>query len=115
MSDRYVFSIAGCNLSSDACAKERLPTVVDITFVPVVSWDLWHAAFARDSLVGLWWYAPATEAIPALEAAIERMRDPALAPLADARRGLKGNRLVVERMLSALRRYDDNVIAVGAE
>jgi hypothetical protein len=129
MSSRYVFSIAGCNrlcapveVEFDGeivtqATNNELPTVINVTFVPEISWPVWHAAFERDTLAGLWWYTPARIAVPVIEAAIERMQDPNLAPFVHPQdfRRLAGNRAVLKRLLVALNLYPDNVIAVGVE
>lgn len=93
-------------------------TAVSVTYIPDYSWPLWHHAFDRDDLTGLWWYAPAVQALPALRAALERM-DPASVELAalaaDDWRGVRGNALVLARIIQDLQAYPGSVIAWGRE
>lgn len=92
---------------------------VSVTYVPEISWPVWHAAFGRDDLTGLWWYAPAAEALPVLAAALqrfaaERKNYAALLHPLDWR-GVRGNELVLRRVIHDLTTHDDSVIAVGRE
>lgn len=105
----YIIAIAGCNHP-----EENLPTVVAITYVPEFVWPIWHAAFEKDDLTGLWWYAPSADATPTIQAAIDKMKDPSMAELISAP-GMRENWVVLEKILNDLNLYSDNVIALGRE
>lgn len=105
---RYVIAIAGANHPATG-----LPTTVDVTFIPEPHWPVVHAAFGRESLAGMWWYAPAMSAVSTIEAAIDRMNDPAVdMPMPNGRRHY---RRVFARIVQELGRHSDNVLAVGVE
>lgn len=99
--------------------QQPLPSDVSVTTVPEQAWPLWHAAFGRDDLTGMWWYAPAYEAVPVIQAAIDYLRANRLSLTAlvqpGDRHGVDGNRRLLERILYNLDKHPDNVIAVGRE
>lgn len=96
----------------------ELVTAVSVTYIPDYSWPLWHAVFGREDLTGMWWYAPAAQALPVLRAALGRM-DPASVELASLAaqdwRGVRGNALVLARIIQDLQLYPGSVIAWGRE
>lgn len=117
----YVIGIAGCygmwSHPDNPGVQIPLPRVVSLTSVPQECWPIWHKVFGRDDLTGLWWYAPAHEARPVLEAAItyfdaHRAELGPLLALSDYR-GVDGNAKVLQRVLADLNTHDDNVIAWG--
>lgn len=114
MSNAYLVAIAG-NVTTVGGVTG--PSVVDVTMIPEYCWPVVHAAFGVDDLTGKFMYTPAAEAAPVIEAAIQTFHDrrDQLAELVHPNdwRGLDGNRRVLERMLQALHRYPDNVIAWG--
>ncbi|CAM3038168.1 hypothetical protein [Skermania piniformis] len=114
---RYVIAIAGN--SDPAESGPALPRDVSITFVPEMSWPIWHTVFGLPDLTGLWWYAAAADARPVLTAALDEFdeRGDELARLLDPQdwRGVRGNRQVLARVIEELDRWPDNVIAVGRE
>lgn len=118
-SKSYLVSIAGDNttITLEDGTKSTGPSTVDITYIPEMCWPVLHAAFASDDLSQRFWYVPATEVIPVVEDAIRAFKErkdelkPLIHPL-DWRR-LEGNRRVLERMLDALRRHSDNIVAWG--
>ncbi|WNN94158.1 hypothetical protein SEA_ELINAL_27 [Gordonia phage Elinal] len=105
---KYVIAVAGHGGMS-----------VSVTYIPDYCWPMLHQAFGRDNLGQMWWFTPAADALPVIDAALSYFDDhrDELATLHDPQdwRGVAGNRQVLARIRQDLAAFDDNVIAWGVE